>query len=133
MCQELRARNPTCTVTVLVKSSTAVVADSLAITPKGTRTATKNATEWPSAVPVSFRLLEICDPQDLKSGMALDLTVAVEGGSPQSMTWPWPFGTLRETRYWWDESGGAKGEWTDPKGLKRKAQTDIIVTAAGFG
>ena len=68
MCQELRARNPTCTVTVLVNTSTAVVADELAITIKGPRTATKNATEWLSAVPVTFRLLELCDPQDLKTG-----------------------------------------------------------------
>jgi len=132
MCQELRARNPTCTVTTLVKQSTAVLADNLAITIKGPRTATKNATEWLSAVPVTFRLLEICDPQDLKTGLVVALSIAVEGNTPQPMTWPWPFGPLRETRYWWDESGATKGEWTDPKGLKRSAQTDIVIAASGF-
>lgn len=133
MCAELRARNPSTTVTVLVNASTAVVADNLAITIKGPRTATKNATEWLSAVPVTFRLLELCDPQDLKTGLVLQLSVAVEGNAPQPMTWPWPLGPLRETRYWWDESGAVQGEWTDPKGLKRKTQTDIVVTVSGFG
>jgi hypothetical protein len=49
------------------------------------------------------------------------------------MTWPWPLGPLRATRYWWDESGTVQGEWSDPKGLKRKTQTDIVVTVSGFG
>ena len=98
ICQELRARNPTCTSPAL-NTGSAVVADVLAIMIMGPRTATKNATEWLSAVPVRFRLLELSDPQDLKSGLVLELSVAVEGGSPQPMTWPWPFGPLRETRY----------------------------------
>ncbi len=132
MCQELRARNPSCTVTTLVNKSTAVLADNLAITIKGPRTATKTTTEWLSAAPVTFRLLEICDPQDLKTGLVLQLSVTVEGNTPQPMTWPWPFGPLRATRYWWDPGGAPKGEWEDPKGLKRDTQTDIVVTASGF-
>ena len=48
------------------------------------------------------------------------------------MTWPWPFGPLRATRYWWNEGGEAQGEWSDPKGLKRRTQSDIVVTASGF-
>jgi hypothetical protein len=133
MCAELRARNPTCTVTTLVKDSTALVADDLTITIKGPRTATQTTTEWLSAAPVSFRLLDICDPQDLKTGLVVELSVSVEGNTPQPMTWPWPFGALRATRYWWDEGGAPKGEWTDTKGLKRRTQTDITVTATGFG
>jgi hypothetical protein len=133
MCAELRARNPTCTVTTLVNESTAIVADDLTITIKGPRTATRTTTEWLSAAPVSFRLLDICDPQDLKTGLVVELSVSVEGNTAQPMSWPWPFGALRETRYWWDEGGAPKGEWTDPKGLKRRTQTDITVTASGFG
>ena len=132
MCAELRERNPTCTVTTLVKDSTAVVADDLSITLKGPKTATKTTTEWLSAAPVSFRLLEVMNPQDIKAGMTIELSIAVEGGTPQPATWPWPFGPLRQTRYWWDEGGAPKGEWDDPKGVKRRTQTDITVTATGF-
>jgi hypothetical protein len=132
MCAELRARNPSCTVTTLVKDSTAIVADNLSITIKGPRTATKTTTEWFSAAPVTFRLLELMDPQDLKPGMVMELSVSVEGSTPQPATWPWPFGPLRTTRYWWDEGGAPKGEWDDPKGLKRRTQTDITVSATGF-
>ena len=42
-------------------------------------------------------------------------------------------GAAARHRYWWNESGAVQGEWTDPKGLKRKAQTDIVVTVSGFG
>ena len=94
--------------------------------------ATKTTTEWLSAAPVTFRLLELMDPQDLKPGLSLELSIAVEGGTPQPMSWPWPFGPLHATRYWWDESGAPKGEWDDPKGMKRKTQTDITVSVTGF-
>jgi hypothetical protein len=132
MCQELRARNPSCTVTTLVKESTALVKDNLAITIKGPRTATKTTAEWLSAAPVTFRLLELMDPQDLKPGLALELSISVEGSTPHPVSWPWPFGPLRTTRYWWDEGGAPKGEWDDPKGMKRKTQTDITVAVSGF-
>jgi hypothetical protein len=132
MCQELRARNPSCTVTTLVKESTALVSDDVAITIKGPRTATRNASEGLSAAKVTFRLLDLMDPQDIKSGLVLELTVSIEGSSPQPMTWPYPFGPLRSTRYWWDSKGATQGEWSDPKGLKRDVQTDIVIATSGF-
>ncbi len=133
MCQELRARNPACRVSVTVNASTALVMDAVAVTVKGPRTATKTVTEWLGPASVSFRLLELCDPQDLRTGMTLELSVAVEGGTPQPMTWPWPFGPLAPTCYWSDAADTPRGEWTDPgKGVKRDVRTDVEVSATGF-
>jgi hypothetical protein len=42
------------------------------ITIAGPRTITKSATEGLSAAPVKFQMLEILDPQDLKTGLKRD-------------------------------------------------------------
>ena len=118
---------------MLVKESAALIWDDFTVTIAGPRTVSKSATEGLSAEPVKFRMLEILDPQDLKTGLVVTISVSVEGSTPQPMTWPWPFGPFQATRYWWDKSGTSKGEWTDPKGAKRETQTDIVVRATGFG
>jgi hypothetical protein len=135
MCQELRRRNPTCTITTNVAhSANSWIWDDVAITIAGPRTVTKNESEGLSAAKISFRLLEILDPQDLKSGLSVKISISIEGSSPQPMDWPWPFGALRTTRYWWDTGGAAKGEWKKPeKGFKEPdAPTDISVSVSGF-
>ena len=62
----------------------------------------------------------------------LQIAVVVEGSTPQPMTWPWPFGSMKATRYWWDPGGAAKGEWSDTKGARRDTSTDVTITVAGF-
>ena len=86
-------------------------------------------------MPVTFRLLELCDPQDLRTSMVPGLTVTRRGEVTAARSpGPAPLGPLRGTPDWSrPERGAARGEWTDPKGLKRKAQTDIVVTVTGFG
>jgi hypothetical protein len=133
MCGVLRARNPTCRVTLNLKRSPSGFNDRLTISVSGPRTATKSAREWGTgAQEFDFRLLELMDPQDLKAGMQLTLSVSRDDGKANTTSWSWPFGGFGPIVYYWDQQDAPGGEAPEAK-PKVDAPTEISVTARGFG
>ena len=132
-CQELRGRNPTATVTVLVKDKhrphLGRLHDHNRRAAHGQQERDGGAERRTGEVPEA-RDPRPAGPQDRarrhdlrqrrgQHAAADDLAVAVR---------PAPGDALLV-----DKSGTSKGEWTDPKGPKRETQTDIVVRATGFG
>jgi hypothetical protein len=133
MCGVLRARNPTCHVTLNLKRSSSAFYDRLTISIAGPRTATKSAREWGTgAQEFEFRLLELMDPQDLKAGLPLTLSISRDDGKANTTSWPWPFGGFGPIVYYWDAKDAPGGE-DETKKAKVDAPTEISVTARGFG
>jgi hypothetical protein len=138
MSRALRKKNPTCTITANLKKTPSAFSDTLKVTIKGPREASKSETEWGTgAQQFQFQMLELMDPQELKTGLELQVSISRDGGAANTTPWRWPFNDwTQQIPFYWDPSETAAGELdeeTRKKKGKKDISTEITLTARGFG